>query len=52
MLGAAARQTSKRCGSGPALGYCPGWCPGRMSAALTNIGSGYSLLPAAATASV
>ena len=30
MLGAAARQTSTRCGSGPALGYCPGWCPGRI----------------------
>ena len=41
--GAPARQTSRRCGRGPALGYLPGGYPGRMSAALANIGSRYSL---------
>ena len=30
MLGAPARHTSARCGSGPPLGYWPGWCPGRI----------------------
>ena len=48
VLGAAARQTSTRWGSGPPLGYLPGWWPGRMSAAFTNIGSGCSCLPGAA----
>ena len=50
-VGAPARHTLHRCGSGPPLGYSPGARPARLSAAFTNIGSGYSAFPAAATAS-
>jgi len=39
------QRLSEWCGKGPALGYCPGWWPGRISAALTNMGSAYSALP-------
>ena len=50
-LGAPVFHASNRCGSGPPVGYSPGFLPGRLSAAFVSIGSGYAILPARVTAS-
>ena len=50
MAGAAARQISATCGSGPPHGYVPGHAMfGCWSHALTYIGMAYSALPSAVT---